>query len=94
MVVLITIEASAQQKMLNVFSAVKMEIMQGSVAQLKSKSSATLSAPVLSCITASSPNCLQASVVSATVNGVNVQALMDTGSSESYIDRNLYEKLS
>ena len=59
----------------------------------KSKNSATLSAPVLSCITASSPNCLQASVVSATVNGVNVQALMDTDSSESYIDRSLYEKL-
>ena len=60
----------------------------------KSKNSATLSAPVLSCVTASSPNCLQASVVSATVNEVNVQSLMDTGSSESYIDRNLYEKLS
>ena len=51
----------------------------------KSKNGATLSASVLSRIAASSPNCLQAIIVSAIVNGVNVQALIDTGFSESYI---------
>ena len=52
-----------------------------------------LSIDLQNCITASSPNCLQASVVNASGNGVNMQELIDTGSSESDIDHNLYENL-
>ena len=57
------------------------------------KSSASTSDPVLSAVTANLPSCLQTSTVSACVNELPVDALMDTGSSDSYIDASLCEKL-
>ena len=48
---------------------------------------------MLSGVVAGSPKGLQSSVVQATVNGIKVQALIDSGSSESYIDDCLCRKL-
>ena len=48
---------------------------------------------MLSSVLAGSPKGLQSSVFQATVNGVKVQALIDSGSFESYIDDCLCRKL-
>ena len=53
------------------------------------RSSASTSDPVLSAVTAKLPTCLQTSTVSACVNELPVYALMDKGSSDSYIDASL-----
>ena len=57
------------------------------------RNSASTSDPVLSTVTANLPTCLQTSTVSACVNELPVDALMDTGSSDSYIDASLCKKL-
>ena len=57
------------------------------------RSSASTNDPVLSAVTANIPTCLQTSTVSACVNELPVDALIDTGSSDSYIDASLCKKL-
>ena len=57
------------------------------------RSSASTNDPVLSAVTANLPTCLQTSTVSACVKELPVDALMDTGSSDSYIDASLCKKL-
>lgn len=48
----------------------------------------------LSSVVAGFPKSLQPSVIEATIKGIKVQALMDTGSSESFIKSNLCKKLN
>ena len=59
----------------------------------KIKTSASTYNPIVSRIFAGFPKCLKAAVVEGTLNGVSVQILMDTGSSESYIDHRLLKGL-
>ena len=59
----------------------------------KIKTSASTYDPIVSSIFAGFPKCLKASVVEGTVNGVGVQILIDTGSSESYINHRLLKAL-
>ena len=59
----------------------------------KIKTSASTYDPIVSSIFSGFPKCVKASVVEGTVNEVSVQILMDTGSSESYIDHRLFKGL-
>ena len=59
--------------------------------QIKPISSIT-SPIILSAITASAPECLRSAVTEVIVNGVPLQALIDTGSSESYVSDHIIKR--
>ena len=54
----------------------------------KTRLAATIS---LSTVSTVSPKCLSKTIVPAKVNGLNLQALIDTGSSENFIDAHIVE---
>ena len=60
---------------------------------VSTKSSAALFDPILATVSAGTPSCLSNAVKELKINGYTMTALIDTGSSENFISKNIVDKL-